>query len=317
MKVVLTDYAYDTIRPFEEVYEAAGVEFLPMQCKTAEEVMAATEDADAVMTHYARIDRRVIENLKHCKIIIRSAVGVENIDVAAAAERGIPVANVPDYCIEEVSDYVILLLLNCAKKFRLLDRSVQAGIWDYAVTKPADSVRGKTLGLIGCGVIARAVARKAGVFGLEILGCDPNVTAESAADAGICLVSQEELLRRSDYVSLHVPLIESTRNLINRETLAQMKPGACLINTARGPMVDEEALREALLSGRLSAAALDVLVEEPIRKNHPLLGMDQVILTPHCAWYSETSMGKLLVSAAEEVVRALRGEPLHHPVRPM
>ena len=127
MKVVLTDYAYDTIRPFEEVYEAAGVDFRPMQCKTTAEVMAATEDTDAVMTHYAQIDRRVIENLKHCKIIIRRAAGVENIDVAAAAERGIPVANVPDYCIEEVSGYVILLLRKCAKKFRLLDGPFRRG----------------------------------------------------------------------------------------------------------------------------------------------------------------------------------------------
>lgn len=317
MRVVLTDYAYDTIQPFADVYRAAGIEFLPLQCKTTAEIMEATEDADAVMTHYARIDRQVIENLRHCRIIIRSAVGVENIDVAAAARRGIPVANVPDYCIEEVSDYTILLILSCAKRFRLLDRSVQAGIWDYAVSKPADTIHGKTLGLVGCGNIARAVARKARAFDMEVIGCDPYLPVEAAAAAGIRLISQEEVLAQSDYLSLHAPLTEGTRHLINRDTLRQVKLGACLINTARGPLADEDALREALLEGRLSAAALDVLEEEPICKDHPLLGMDQVILTPHCAWYSETAMRTLLTSAAEEVVRALRGEPLRHPVRPM
>lgn len=314
MKVVLTDYAYDTLQPFSDVYQAAGVEFIPLQCKSKQEVLQATEYADGVMTHYAHIDREVIDNLKNCKIIIRSAVGVENIDVEAANQRGISVANVPDYCIEEVSDYVILLLLASAKKFCVLERMVQRGEWDYAITKPSDTIHGKTLGLVGCGNIARAVARKAKVFDMDIIGCDPGVTEQEVAKYGIHLLPQEKVLQDSDFLSLHAPLNRYTKHMINRETLSQMKPGAILINTAGGPLVDEQALREAVLSGHLAGAALDVLNEEPVRPDAPLLGQEQIILTPHCAWYSETAMHTLLKSAAEEVVRALRGEPLFHPV---
>ena len=250
MKVVLTDYAYDTLQPFSDVYQAAGVEFIPLQCKSKQEVLQATEYADGVMTHYAHIDREVIDNLKNCKIIIRSAVGVENINVEAANQRGISVANVPDYCIEEVSDYVILLLLASAKKFCVLERMVQRGEWDYAITKPSDTIHGKTLGLVGCGNIARAVARKAKVFDMDIIGCDPGVTEQEVAKYGIHLLPQEKVLQDSDFLSLHAPLNRYTKHMINRETLSQMKPGAILINTARGPLVDEQALREAVPSSR-------------------------------------------------------------------
>lgn len=314
MKVVLTDYAYDTLQPFNDVYQAAGVEFIPLQCKNKQEIMQATEFADGVMTHYAHIDKKIIENLKNCKIIIRSAVGVENIDVEAAIHRGIPVANVPDYCIEEVSDYVILLLLVSAKKFCVLEQMVQRGEWDYAITKPSDTIHGKILGLVGCGNIARAVARKAKAFDMDVIGCDPCVTEKEAAKYGIRLLPQEKVLQCSDFLSLHAPLNRSTKYMINQEALSQMKSGAILINTARGPLVDEQALLEAVLSGHLAGAALDVLNEEPVRSDAPLLGQEKIILTPHCAWYSETAMHTLLKSAAEEVVRALRGETLHHPV---
>ena len=246
--------------------------------------------------------------------MLSRSVGVENIDVEAANQRGISVANVPDYCIEEVSDYVILLLLASAKKFCVLERMVQRGEWDYAITKPSDTIHGKTLGLVGCGNIARAVARKAKVFDMDIIGCDPGVTEQEVAKYGIHLLPQEKVLQDSDFLSLHAPLNRYTKHMINRETLSQMKPGAILINTARGPLVDEQALREAVLSGHLAGAALDVLNEEPVRPDAPLLGQEQIILTPHCAWYSETAMHTLLKSAAEEVVRALRGEPLFHPV---
>lgn len=314
MKVVLTDYAYDTIQPFADVYQAAGVTFQPMQCKSKDEILKATEFADAVMTHYAKIEKDVIHNLKNCKIIIRSAVGIENIDVEAATACGIPVANVPDYCVEEVSDYAFLLILCCAKKFCLLEHSVQNGKWDYAISKPAYSVHGKVLGLIGCGNIARALARKAQVFDMKVIGSDPCLKPSDVAPYGIELVSQEDVLRRSDFVSLHAPLNAHTYQLINQETLHQMKDGACLINTARGPLVDENALREAILSGKLAGAGMDVLSEEPIRPDNPLIGINNVILTPHCAWYSEGAMNTLLTSAAEEVVRALRSEPLKHQV---
>lgn len=314
MKVVLTDYAYDTLQPFIDVYRAANVEFIPLQCKTREEIMAATKDADAVMTHYDQIDSEVIHNMQNCKIIIRSAVGIENIDVEAATACKIPVANVPDYCIEEVSDYALLLLLACAKKFCILEHAVQNGQWDYSITKPAYSVHGKTLGLIGCGNIAQAVARKAKAFDLRVIGSDPFFADKGIAPAGIELVTQEEVLKQSDFVSLHAPLNKYTHHMINATTLGLMKKGAILINTARGPLVEGKALKEAILSGALMGAGLDVLEEEPIRKDNPLLGLDNVILTPHCAWYSEGSMHKLLESAAEEVVRALQGERLKHQV---
>lgn len=314
-RIVLTDYLYETLQPFYDIYDKeTDVEFIPMQLHAKDDIMRETEFADAVMVHFQQLDSDVIGNLKNCKIIARSAVGVDNIDLDAASRAKIPVANVPDYCIEEVSNHAILLLLACAKKLNLLEKAVKEGKWDYAVTKPVHAVRGKTLGLLGAGNIACSVARKARAFGMKVIASDPGLTQEQLVEYDILLVPQDEMLAQSDFVSVHAPLNKHTQKMINADFFAKMKPNAYLINTARGGLMDESALCEALKNGRIAGAGLDVLSQESISKDDPLQAFDNVILTPHAAWYTEEAMYTLLTSAAAEVIRGLHDQPIKHQI---
>lgn len=311
--VVLTDYKYDSLAPFQEVYDRARVDFRACQCKSEKEIIDACRDADAVQVHFAQITREVIEALPKCRIIVRSAVGMDNIDVAAAAEAGIPVCNVPDYGIEDVSTHAILLMLAVTKKLNLLTDSVQRGVWDYAVVKPVHRICDQVFALMGCGAIARCAARKAQAFGMKVIAYDPYLKQEQVEDLGIRLVGMEEAARQGDVISVHLPLTEQTAGLLDLKFFSQMKKGAYLINTARGGVINEGDLAAALKKGMIAGAGLDVLCEEKISRDHPLLGLDNVILTPHAAWYSEEAEHTLLTSAAEEVVRGLKGEQLRKP----
>ena len=305
--VVLTDYMYDSIQPFQDVYDRAGFEFRPYQCKTAEEIIQVAKDADAVQVHFAKITKEIIDALPKCRLIVRSAVGMDNIDVAAATAAGIPVANVPDYGIEDVSTHAILLMLAITKKFNILTRTVQEGMWDYAVTKPVHRIQNRVFGLMGCGAIARCAAKKAQAFGMRVIAYDPYLKQDQVNDLDIILKSAKEVAQESDVVSVHLPLTSETKEIIDREFFGWMKPGAFLINTARGGVIDEKALVEALKSGRIAGAAVDVYEEEPVKADNPLLHMDNVIATPHCAWYSETAITTLQRKVAEEVVNVLDG----------
>ena len=314
-RIVLTDYMYETLQPFYDVYDKEpDVEFVPMQLTSKKDIMRETEFADAVMVHFQQLDSDIIGNLKNCKIIARSAVGVDNIDLEAASRARIPVANVPDYCIEEVSNHAILLLLACAKRLNILERTVKEGKWDYSVTKPVHAIRGRTLGLLGAGNIACCVAKKAQAFGMKVIASDPGLRQEQLEGRGITLVSQNEMLAQSDFVSIHAPLNRYTQKLVNADFLSQMKQGAILINTARGGLVDESALYDAIKNRRLGGAGLDVLTQESISLDDPLLTLENVILTPHAAWYTEEAMYTLLTSAAAEVIRGLHGHAPKHQV---
>lgn len=315
-RVVLTDYMYETIQPFYNVFEQYDdIEFVPMQLKEKADILRETEHADAVMVHFDQIDRDVIANLKNCKIIARSAVGYDNIDLGAAAERRIPVTNVPDYCVEEVSNHAMLLILSCAKKLNQLLEHVREGLWgDYAIAKPVYALRNQTLGLLGCGRIARGLAKKAQAFGMEVIAYDPYLTQEMVAPHHITLVSREELIARSDFISLHLLLNESTRETVDAAFFKAMKKSAILINTGRGGLVNENDLAEALRTGEIAGAGLDVLAEEGIAKDAPLQSFRNVMITPHAAWYTEEAFETLLTSAAQEVVRALHGEPVKNQV---
>lgn len=317
-RVVLTDYMYETIQPFYEVYQQyEDIDFVPMQLTEKADILRETEYADAVMVHFDQIDRDVIANLKHCKIIARSAVGYDNIDLQAASEARIPVTNVPDYCVEEVSNLAMMMVLNTAKKFNQMEANVKKGLWgDYAIAKPVYAIRNRTLGLLGCGRIARCLAVKAQAFGMRVIACDPYITQEAVSPYGVTLVSREELLAQSDYLSMHLLLNEDTRKSIDAEFFKKMKPTAVFINTGRGGLVDEDALVEALRTGEIAGAGLDVLTEEGIAPDAPLQKFDNVIITPHAAWYSEEAFHTLLTSAAQEVVRALHGEPVKNQVNP-
>ena len=315
-RVVLTDYMYETIQPFYDVYnQYEDIEFVPLQLTEKRDILRETEFADAVMVHFDQIDKDVISNLKNCRIIARSAVGYDNIDLDAASDAKIPVTNVQDYCVDEVSNHNLMMILNSAKKFNQLEANVKKGLWgDFAIAKPIHAVRGQTLGLLGCGRIARCLAVKAQVFGIKVIAYDPYIKPEAVKDFGVTLVSREELLAQSDFISMHLLLNEDTRKSINADFFKKMKNSAIFVNTARGGLVDEDALIEALRTGEIAGAALDVLTEEGIDKDAPLQKFDNVIITPHAAWYSEQAFYTLLTSAAQEVVRALHGEPVKNQV---
>ena len=315
-RVVLTDYMYETIQPFYDVYnQYEDIEFVPLQLTEKRDILRETEFADAVMVHFDQIAKDVISNLKNCRIIARSAVGYDNIDLDAASAAKLPVTNVPDYCVEEVSNHTLMMILNSAKKFNQLEANVKKGLWgDFAIAKPIHAIRGQTLGLLGCGRIARCLAVKAQVFGIKVIAYDPYIKPEAVKDFGVTLVSREELLAQSDFISMHLLLNEDTRKSINADFFKKMKNSAIFVNTARGGLVDEDALIEALRTGEIAGAALDVLTEEGIDKDAPLQKFDNVIITPHAAWYSEQAFYTLLTSAAQEVVRALHGEPVKNQV---
>jgi D-3-phosphoglycerate dehydrogenase len=312
--VAVTDYVFPSLEPEQRVLAPLGVELRPRQCKSEDEIIELTEGADAVLNCYAKMTARVIEKLGRCKIIARYGIGVDNVDLVAATRAGIVVTNVPDYCIDEVSDHALALLLALARRIVVADAAVKAGAWDVVAHAGIRRLRGQTLGLVGFGKIAIAVAAKAQAFGLRVLACDPFVGSEAMARHGVQAVDFNRLLAESDAVSIHMPLSPDTRNLIGARELTRMKSSAFLINTSRGGIVDEQALAAALKENRLGGAALDVLAVEPPPPDHPLRKLPNVILTPHLAFYSRESVIELQTKAAEEVARALKGEPPRSPV---
>jgi D-3-phosphoglycerate dehydrogenase len=257
----------------------------------------------------------MIGQMTRCRIIARFGIGVDNVDIAAATNAGIVVTRVPDYCIDEVSDHTVALLLALVRKIPFANSLAHAGRWEMPAVVPIHRLRGSVLGLVGFGRIPQFVAPKAKAFGLRVISYDPFVSEETMKRAGVERVDFSELVKASDHISIHTPLGPETKHLFNADVFSRMKPTAHLINTARGPIVDEEALARALDQGQLAGAALDVLSQEP-PSSSPLLGRDNVILTPHMSFYSEESLIDLQNIAAEEVVRVLSGEAPRNPVNP-
>ncbi|HSB71988.1 MAG TPA: C-terminal binding protein [Candidatus Methylomirabilis sp.] len=313
-KVAVTDSVFPSLEPERRVLEPLGVELCPGQCTSEEEIAALAEGADAILNCYAKMTARVIAGLTRCRIIARYGIGVDNVDLAAATRAKILVTNVPDYCVDEVSDHTLALLLALARRVVAADRAVKGGTWAVVAHKGIQRLRGQTLGLLGFGKIARAVAAKARALGMRLLAVDPYVDAETMARQEVRAVDFETLLAEADAVSIHVPLSPATRGIIGERELARMKPTAFLVNTSRGGLVDEQAVAAALAGGRLGGAALDVLSQEPPPADHPLRQAPNVILTPHLAFYSREAVVELQTKAAEEVARALRGERPRSPV---
>jgi D-3-phosphoglycerate dehydrogenase len=307
-KVVVTDYEYATLAPEQEVLsQVDGVEFIAVQCKTEDEVIEAAKEADGLINQYAPITRKVIESLPNLKVISRYGVGVNTIDVDAATEHGVMVGNVTDYCMDEVSDHAFALLMGCARKVVLLNQAVKKGNWDFKESVPIYRLRGRVLGLIGLGRIPQSLATKAQAFGMKVVAFDPFVPKLVAEGLQVELLELNELCAQADFISVHAPLIESTEGMIGEEQFKAMKKEAFIINTARGPIIDEQALIIALQQGEIAGAGLDVIEEEPIRKDNPLLKMDNVILNPHVAWYSEEAQLELKRKTAQNVVDVLSG----------
>jgi len=316
-KVMITDYAWPSLDIERRLLGAVGAQLMVATSGEEAEFLQLAPESDAILTNWKKVTPAVLDAAPRCRIVSRYGVGVDNIAVERATQLGIPVTNVPDYCFEEVSDHAMALLLACARRVVMFANATRRGQWDVKSGRPIPRLRGQTLGLIGFGRNARALAGKALGFGLKIVAHDPWVSAEAVAPFGKLVNDLETLLRESDYVSVHVPLVEATRGLINAHALRQMKPTAYLINTSRGPVVDEAALHQALTEKWIAGAGLDVLVQEPgAPATNPLFSLDNVIITPHAAFYSEAAIEELEQKAAERVLQALRGETPINIVNP-
>ncbi|KXS40758.1 C-terminal binding protein [Halanaerobium sp.] len=307
-KVMVTDYEYETLEYEEKVLGEIDAQFLKAQARTEEEVIeAAPKDVDGLLVQYAEIGEKVFEALPDLKVVARYGIGVDTVDLEAATEHGVKVVNVAEYCQDEVSDQAFALLLACARKTVLLNNDVKAGNWDFNVGKPIYRLTGSTLGIIGFGKIPRKLAEKAAAFGFELLAYDPFVDEEVAKKYEVELVELDELMKESDFVSVHAPLNENTKHMVSTKEFELMKESAFIINTARGAVIDEAALIEALENEELAGAGLDVTEQEPIEKDNPLLEMDNVIINPHVGWYSEDAQVELQTRAAKGVADVLVG----------
>lgn len=307
--IAITDHVFHGVEPERAAAAALGAELRVGQCRTPEEVLELTRGADAILNCYAPMPGSVIDHLDQCKIIARYGIGVDTVDLAAATRKRIAVTNVPEYCVDEVSDHALALLLSWARKTVAADRAIRAGSWQLADVTPIRRLRGQTLGLVGLGKIALRLAGKAQALGLRVIGYDPYVPAERVAPLNIAAVSLDDVLAQSDFISVHAPLTPETRGMLDASAFAMMKREAVVINTARGPLIDEAALLDALTSQRIGGVALDVTPTEPPHADSPLRTLDNVILTPHIGYYSEESLRDLQQEAVDEVMRALRGEP--------
>ncbi len=311
--VAVADSPFPSLDPVEKILRPLGARLRLSASPAAEDILAVARGADALMVCYAKIPGDLIHQLARCQIIGRTGLGVDNIDLAVARDRKIAVTYVPDYCMDEVSDHAMALLLALTRKVPYANGLVQSGRWEMAAVAPIHRLKGRTLGLVGFGNIPRALAPKAQAFGLKVLAYDPFVARDKFASCGVEESGFDELLASSDFVSVHAPLTPQTRGLLNASALAKMKPGALLINTARGPLVDENALIAALDSGRLGGAALDVLESEPPPKDSPLIGRPNVVLTPHTAFYSVEALEELQTKCATDIARVLSGQPPVYP----
>jgi D-3-phosphoglycerate dehydrogenase len=312
--VAVTDSPFPNLDPATQVLSELSAELKLAKGTTPEDILAIAREADGLLVTYAKVSAQLIEQLKRCKVIARFGIGVDSVDIDAATRAGIIVTNVPEYCEDEVSDHAMALLLSLIRKIPFANKKTHAGVWSMPAVVPIHRLRGSVLGLAGFGKIPRLVAVKAQAFGLQVQTYDPYVSSETAGKLGVKLVSLPELLSTSDYISIHAPLTPETDRMFNADAFRQMKRSALLVNTARGQLVDVEALVDALDKKLIAGAALDVLPQEPPPPNSRLLGRDDVILTPHTSFYSEESLVELQTKAAQQVALVLSGKEPRYPI---
>lgn len=318
--VVIADYDYGNVDIERAIIEGAGFKLVAAQCKSQDDVIDIARDAHAVIAQYAHVGAKAINAFTRCRVIARYGTGVDIVDVDAATRRNILVTNVPhDWCENEVADHAMALLLAIARKLRNYDRATRAGVWRWQSGQPIYRLRGRILGLLSFGAIARAIADRAAGFGMRVIANDPFIANADIASHGATPVSFDALIEQADYLVIQAPLTSETQNLIGEAQLHRMKPSAVLINTARGPIVNDSALYRALKEGWIAGAGLDDIAEEPAKQRdwkptNPLFGLDNVIMTPHAAYYSEEAIRTVRDFAAQEVVRVLTGKPPLSPV---
>lgn len=314
-RVVVTDYNFPSLEMERQAAERYSASFEACQCKSEEETARAVNGADIALVQFAPVTRSVLERMAAGAAIIRYGIGYDNINIPAVRELGISASYIPDYCVEEVADHTAALILASARKLLPLDQAVRRGEWsvnEMAGYLPAFSKT--TIGFLGLGRIGLSVMRRLQAFQFRFIAMDPMLAPRQAEQHGIELVSRAELLRQSDILSLHVPATEETTHFINKESLLQMKPTAVIVNTARGKLVDELALAEALHAGRVGGAALDVFDQEPPDMSSAIRSAPNTILTPHAAWYSNESLTRLQSLAAEDLDRILSGREPRYPI---
>ncbi|MBM3818927.1 MAG: C-terminal binding protein [Acidimicrobiia bacterium] len=312
-KIAVADSVFPSLDPARDVVSQIGGELALATDKTPEAILKVAGQADALLVTYAKITGDMIQQMPKVRVISRFGIGVDNVDIDAATRQKIVVTKVPDYCIDEVSDHAMALLLAAVRKIPFSNTQVHGGTWKMPEVVPIKRLRGSVLGLVGFGRIPQLVAPKAKPFGFRVVAYDPFVPPDVFRNAGVEGVTLDELLRISDVVSIHSPLTPETKGLFNADAFRKMKQGSYVVNTARGPIVDEAALAAALDSGHIAGAALDVMTTEP-PTGSPLLGRGNVIITPHTSFYSDESLVELQTKAAQEVVDVLSGKPARNPV---
>ena len=312
MKVIITDHGFSTVDRETAIIEGAGHVLVVEQCRTEADLLEKVCEADALIVQWAPITAHVIENLARCRIIVRYGIGVDNVDIAAAGLRNIPVCNVPDYCIDEVADHSIAMAIS--RQLYETYKMVLTGKWSIVPPNPIRSLSSMVFATAGFGRIAREVMTRARPFGFKLVAFDPYVDSKLMAEYGVEKVSKDDLFRIADILSLHLPLTPETKHFVSASSLDRMKDDAIVVNTSRGGLIDTRALASALQRGKLSGAGIDVYEIEPLENGHPLRDCDRVILTSHTAWNSLQSVPRLQTLAAEEVVRALAGQALANPV---
>ena len=305
--VLMTDYAWPSVNPERKVLAEVGAELIVAETGAEDELVSLAPQADGILTCWEQTTTAVVRAAERCQVIGRCGIGLDNIDVGTATELGIVVTNVPAYCIDEVSDHAMALLLACARKISMFDREVKRGSWVRDVGPPVYRIRGKTLGIMGFGKIGKAVVSKAKAFGLEVIVYSPSLLPHIAKSYGVEKVELPEFLTRSDFITIHAPLNPATEKLLGEEEFRQMKETAYVINTSRGGVIDTAALCKAVKEGRIAGAGLDVLAEEPPAPDEPLIELDNIVITPHAAFASEESTYDLEVSAARAVADVLVG----------
>jgi D-3-phosphoglycerate dehydrogenase len=304
-KVVITECDHGSIEEEKTEFGRIGADLIFAQIKGEEELIRVCKDADGLLIQYALLTREVLQQLPKCKVIARYGVGVDSIDLGAATDLGIIVANVPDYCVDEVADQAVSMILALIRKTVFFDQKVKSNQWDFRQGRPIHRIKGKTLGLIGSGRIGLEVGKRISAFGVRVIAFDPYL---QKTPERVQLVDLDTVLRESDFISVHCPLNESTRHLIGEKEFQRMKKTPLVINTSRGPIIDEKALVQALIKGQISGAGLDVLEKEPPDPPNPLLKMENVIISPHISFYSEESISELKRRTAENVSSVLLGK---------
>ncbi len=313
MKVIITDCDHESMDIEEKIFADAGIEMELKQAFSEDEVIEQCQDGDIFIVQYANITEKVMDHCPKLKYVVRYGVGVDTVDVPAATSRGIQVGNVPDYGMNEVADHAIALALALSRKIVKMDAFTKDEKWDYIESIPVHRFSEQTVGVVGLGRIGRNFAKKMNGLGFRVIGTDPYFHATRETEEYLTAVSMDEVIEQSDIISLHCPA-DGNKDLFNEETFKKMKNTAVLINVARGGIINENDLEQALTKGELGGAALDCMVGEPVGTDSPLFKHKNVIVTPHMAWYSEEAAKELKRKVAEESVRFAKGEPIHYPI---